>query len=405
MMIKVRNTLIMLHFILLFGCTLRNIAPSAFNLLEATNNGDYQTVKKLLEKGVNVNVKNSNGMTPLHYASYKGHFDIARLLLQNSADVNIETNGWSAVEIAFARNHVQLAELIIESNSGFLEAANKGDYQRVKQLLEKGWNVNTKDKEAWTLLHHAAINGHTDIAELLLDKGTKIDAKDKEGWTPLMVASANSHTDLATLLIKKGANVNVADKNGITPLHSAAINGYIKLASLLIEKGADVNTENKEGMTPLHLAQSINRTKMVKLLMEKLKTEIVGKINLNSPQPSTIGNLQMNYEGAIYDTYYKNPPHWKIISYHGYMNFSFNGKHEFTYHAGGSTSKGVSYTYIDIYINNHLIESNKFIEAGWKDYIIPASHFSEGLNSVKLILKGKTHFWIKKATVGLFNRE
>jgi ankyrin repeat protein len=43
-------------------------------------------------RNINVNVKDDvYGSTPLHYAAYNGHVEIARLLLQNGADVNAKT--------------------------------------------------------------------------------------------------------------------------------------------------------------------------------------------------------------------------------------------------------------------------------------------------------------------------
>ncbi|TGO02835.1 hypothetical protein PN36_18210 [Candidatus Thiomargarita nelsonii] len=122
--------------------------------------------------------------------------------------------------------------------------------------------------------------------------------------------------------------------------------------------------------------------------------------NRNSPHPDKTGMIQFDYNGATYDTYYTKEPHWKITSYGGYMNFTFNGRHDFQFQALGSTSHDVSYCYVNIYVNGKLIESRKFIDQSWKDYTIPASEFGSGVNSVKMVLIGDTHFWIKKVAVG-----
>ena len=55
---------------------------------------------------------------------------------------------------------------------------------------------------------------------------------------------------------------------------------------------------------------------------------LADSIKLTSQNPTVVGNIGFSYSGAAYDTYYINPPHWKIINYNGYMDFSFTGKQE-----------------------------------------------------------------------------
>ena len=51
--------------------------------------GDIETVKHLISVGADVNTKDDGGETPLYEAAYKGHVDIANLLIDACADVNI----------------------------------------------------------------------------------------------------------------------------------------------------------------------------------------------------------------------------------------------------------------------------------------------------------------------------
>ncbi len=60
-------------------------------------------------------------------------------------------------------------------------------------LLDKGANIETKDKDGWTPLLSATVNGHEAVVQLLLDKGANIEAKDKDGWTPLLLAAENGY--------------------------------------------------------------------------------------------------------------------------------------------------------------------------------------------------------------------
>ncbi len=119
---------------------------------------------------------------------------------------------------------------------------------------------------------------------------------------------------------------------------------------------------------------------------------------LQSATPATYGTMTFSYSGAQFETYYTNPPHWKINYENGYMKFTFSGQIEFWFHALGSTSGGVSYCYVDVYVNGNSYWSNKFINKDWTWYIFPRSAFGSGTNTVKIVLRpNTTHFWIDEA--------
>ena len=237
----------------------------------AAINGDLAGVQAELDKGVDVNVKDRFGFTPLHLAATK---EIAELLINEDADVNAKDKGWTPLYHAAWRGHKEVAEL----------------------LIAKGADVNMKDVEGVTPLHLAADRGHTEVVELLITKGADVNAKCDEGETPLDWAIMNKQTELTALLRKHcgktgeestalidaaadgnievvkqllaaGANVNAKNKWGGTPLHWAARGGHKEIVELLIAKGANVNAKNDEDGTPLHLAADRGHTEVVELLI------------------------------------------------------------------------------------------------------------------------------------------
>ncbi|MFX0200286.1 MAG: ankyrin repeat domain-containing protein, partial [Candidatus Hodarchaeota archaeon] len=79
--------------------------------------------------------------------------------------------------------------------SPLMEAASKGDTEKVHALLAKGADVNAKDNDGLTALMRAALQGHTDTVHALLAKGADVNAKDNDGLTALMRAALQGHTD------------------------------------------------------------------------------------------------------------------------------------------------------------------------------------------------------------------
>jgi hypothetical protein len=154
------------------------------------------------------------------------------------------------------------------------EAVKKGDIDKVREILAKGANVNTRDrhKDSWTYnqtpLHVAAHEGHTYVARLLLEHGAVVNARDKYGFTPLYYAAGGGHIDIVSILLEHGADVNARDKSGNTPLHYVAMLGKAVVAKLLLEFGADVNARDEEGWTPLHSAAWRGNADVASLLLE-----------------------------------------------------------------------------------------------------------------------------------------
>ena len=81
-------------------------------LVSASDRGDFEIVKRLLEQGADVNQKDDNQQHALYRAAGRGHLQVAQLLLQYQAQVNA-TNGphneWSALTAACKTDHINVA--------------------------------------------------------------------------------------------------------------------------------------------------------------------------------------------------------------------------------------------------------------------------------------------------------
>lgn len=100
-----------------------------------------------------------------------------------------------------------------------------------------------------TLLRYSATGDSAKVNEMI-EKGADVNARDRFGDTPLHLAIKNRHPDTATLLIQRGANINVAGALGDTPLHVSIYEEQKGLSELLLKKGADESLLNRYGLRP-----------------------------------------------------------------------------------------------------------------------------------------------------------
>jgi ankyrin repeat protein len=182
---------------------------------DAAKDGDLARVQALLNLDPSlVSSRDDRGNSPLHWAAFGGHKDIAELLLANKAD------------------------------------------------------VNAKDNNGVTPLHDAAGTGRTDVAELLLVHQALVNARSNVGATPLHNAAGNGHVGVAELLLAHGGDVNAKGDGDLTPLHNAAFAGAKDVAALLLSHNAEINARSAKGNTPLGIAKQEGQSSIEELLRQ-----------------------------------------------------------------------------------------------------------------------------------------
>lgn len=276
----------------------------------AVGKNHAKVVKLLLKKGANPNRANSKNICVLAMAAGAGSVDIVKALINAGADVTKKyadlpafhmttrltgidsskrANGLNAllefgdvnVNEKIGPNEQTALHFAVDcatvDHADFYDEAYVGV---VKNLIDKGADVNEKNKNGLSALYLAVKKNYYKITKILLESGAVVDTQDQNGQTPLFIASMNNNDHIVHLLAQHGANMNLKNKNGLAPLHVAIIQGFEKVIATLVENGADVGTVDSGGKSPLDYAKSIasvsKKEKIIKMLTdslpEKLKT-------------------------------------------------------------------------------------------------------------------------------------
>ncbi|KAK2493972.1 hypothetical protein MC885_021536 [Smutsia gigantea] len=128
-------------------------------------------------------------------------------------------------------------------------------------------NVNFQDSDGFSALHHAALNGNTELIALLLEAQAAVDIKDNKGMRPLHYAAWQGRKEPMKLVLKAGSAVNVPSDEGHIPLHLAAQHGHYDVSEMLLQHQSNPCMVDNSGKTPLDLACEFGRVGVVQLLL------------------------------------------------------------------------------------------------------------------------------------------
>ena len=145
--------------------------------------------------------------------------------------------------------------------------AEQGDLELARLLVQAGADLELRDQNGHTPLKRAATHGHLSVAKYLLDEGADVNAEDKRGNVPLNSAASHGNSALVSLLLEQGAEVNRSNKSGYSALMHAASHGHEAVVQQLLNTGAEVNSLTNKGKNALQLARQKEQDKIVEALL------------------------------------------------------------------------------------------------------------------------------------------
>lgn len=233
------------------------------DFLRYCKNGELSKVIDFISKvGVlDINLKNSDEISAISLAAYKGHHDVVLFLLKNGADINSEDiDGDTPLFFAARFGYEKLAELLIEKGADVDHTNHKGESALVfsvvldqlevfKLLINSNPCLQYNSSSA---LFEAAYMEHDDKEEILINKGAYLDFQNQDGDTALMYACRKNFKNVVDLLINAGANQNLINNEGVSAFEISKRHNYIQIMISL--KPELINEQDENGTTLLMIA-------------------------------------------------------------------------------------------------------------------------------------------------------
>lgn len=250
-------------------------------LADAVEARDAARIARLLKGQPEVNARQADGMTALHWAAWHDDAALGKKLLERGADP-AATNHYSITPLYLAcqNGNGELVRALLKAGAdpntaipggetALMTAARTGKIEAVRALIEAGARVNAREQKGQTAIMWAAAEGHTEVVDALLAAGADFKTQLKNsGFNAFYFAIRAGHTEVVRLLLDAGADINGAMqpansrgrnvKKGTSPLMLAVENGHYDLAVELLDRGADPN-DARTGYTVLHALSWIRK--------------------------------------------------------------------------------------------------------------------------------------------------
>lgn len=239
-------------------------AAADLPLIEAVRAGDGERAQVLIADGIDVNGRDGDGTTALHWAALHDDVAVAQALIDAGARVEAATR-FDATPLALAAENGSVAFLKLlldagadpdaatpEGETALMTVARTGRADAVRMLLDRGADPNRA--EGWrgqTALMWASAENNLAAAEALLAGGANVHARSTGGFSPLMFAVRAGHPDMTRLLVEAGASPEETLFDGTSALVLATKNGHYALGAFLLDAGADPDADD-QGWTALH---------------------------------------------------------------------------------------------------------------------------------------------------------
>jgi ankyrin repeat protein len=258
-----------------------NPVPSSTPLACAARRGHSGVAQLLVDAGADPNAHGHGGADdlPVMWAVCRANVEVLAVLLAAGADAHIDMCGWETL-LAYAatRGHAEIARLLLAQTAPYttrqredalVDAICHGHEDVIRVFIDAGIDINSFISAGQCLLDVARGWGSDRIVNFFLDLGADIELADDHGNTPLHKAITTGHRISAMILLDRGAIIETRDNIGFTPLASAVIRDRSEMVEVLLERNANTEARTEDGDTSLLLAARYCLIKPLRLLLSR----------------------------------------------------------------------------------------------------------------------------------------
>lgn len=284
--------------------------PDACVFLAACSAGDKDEVRFLLEKGVDINISNIDGLTALSQACIDDNLEMVEFLVEMGADLNRSDNeGWTPLHATVSCGFISIARFLLDNGADLTAVNFDGelaidicDTDEMLQLLRREVTSRGIDCDACRSEEEGSLLA--DARRWLADGRITEVPHPKTGAISIHVAAAKGYVQALSLLLKAGVDINAQDSDGWTALHAAAYWGERESCRMLCDNFCNMELSNFQGQTARDVADSsvdslLETLKKKQLTLIKQRPELAHIINRRPIKTTRTSNSSPNDNDTV----------------------------------------------------------------------------------------------------------
>ncbi|KAG4254421.1 hypothetical protein FPRO03_06761 [Fusarium proliferatum] len=233
------------------------------------NPANLSVVRRLINRGASLTIRNNEKYTPLGRAVVNGDLPLVQTLSSQKVDLNAEAaEDGTALHVATEKCNVDIVKVLVKKGAS-PDVANSWMYGSPLQRLFEKYYTSAEKKDI--IARH-----------LINDAGADVNVHGGNMGSVLNAAILSGSLDMIKLILEKGADIGWPDLQGRRPIHYAALK-TVQHVHLLLEASGDdeerlgLTTKTKSGLTVLHFAVGTGRSDLVELVLSHTS----GAISIN----------------------------------------------------------------------------------------------------------------------------
>ncbi|PSN55482.1 hypothetical protein C0J52_02600 [Blattella germanica] len=296
----------LLTYMISNGFNVNTVLPEGITLLHlAVREHQTETVVKLVQLGADINLIDSKGKTPLHWAAEFGYLDPMQALIET---YHIPDTSKTVLDFPDVKPLYKIRNFFNNLNKSKKEKVPCGEQtnlpnETVQSKVNKNVPLHLRDHEGNTPLILAAKEGHLNALLYLTAVGSVDDHQNKYGNTALTIAAGAGHDNIVSILLEKGCDVTCQALTAACasgqfstaklllkascykdPLHAAAVNGQLEVIKLLVANYASLDWRFSDDDTVLHLVCAYGHVDALRYLIF-VKPSLLNCVNKKGETP------------------------------------------------------------------------------------------------------------------------
>lgn len=278
----------------------------------ATEDGNIDYLKVLIENGANLDIPNFRGHTPAYSAARKNdyYYETLKQLAHSGANFfNNNEERESAFSLLVKKGWIDILFIVLS------HTIKRGDLNQLNEFIEYKIDLNTSDEYSHNAILLAIQHKQLAILNILSEqKNLNFKKQDCFGRSYAFIIAENGFSDAIPILGKlaeeKRIDLNQADQYGRTPAFIAAENGHLNTLKALAKLGVNLNQPDQYGLTPAMIAAQKGHLPIIEFLSTLAEQKENPPVNLNllgSPLECNVLHIALRFDQQlIFETLLKN---------------------------------------------------------------------------------------------------